>query len=44
VAALTLDQRGRLAATLATVDAATVAYKGWERLLPQVRQGLDRNR
>lgn len=44
LAALTLDQRGRLAATLATVDAATVAYKGWERLLPQVRQGLDRNR
>lgn len=38
--ALTSDEQSRLAATLDTVDAASVAYKGWQQLLPPVVAAL----
>jgi hypothetical protein len=42
--ALTATSGARLAATLATVDDETVAYRGWQHLLPRVIAALDENR
>jgi hypothetical protein len=44
LAALAPEEREHLAATLRTVDDATVVYKGWERLLPRVLEALNENR